>query len=95
MAKINLLRRSQLVAPFGPGAINILKGGISVITGGLDKWFQDQYGNTYGNDELLARNLIGKEPRLEALLDVSHFRLPPSDANRQATEDAKIFTPIY
>lgn len=95
MAKINLLRRSQLVAPFGPGAINILKGGISVITGGLDKWFQDQYGNTYGNDELLARNLIVKEPRLEALLDVSHFRLPPSDANRQGTEDAKIFTPIY
>ena len=95
MAKKNSLRRSQLVTPFGPGAINILKGGVSVITGGLDKWFQDQHGNDYGTEKLIKRNLVVKEPRLEGLLDVSHFRLPPSDANRLNTDEPSIFTPTY
>ena len=34
------VRRSQLIAPFGVGALSTLKNGVSVITGGLDYWFQ-------------------------------------------------------
>lgn len=32
-------RRSQFIVPFGVGAIHTLKGGVTVITAGLDYWF--------------------------------------------------------
>ena len=30
--------------------------GVSVITGGLDKWFQDEHGHDYGVEKLIKRN---------------------------------------
>jgi hypothetical protein len=33
------IRRAQLIVPFGVGALHTLKGGVTVITAGLDYWF--------------------------------------------------------
>ena len=34
------IRRAQLVTPFGVGALSILVNGTSVITAGLDHWYE-------------------------------------------------------
>ncbi|MDA3926340.1 MAG: DUF1998 domain-containing protein [Kiritimatiellae bacterium] len=64
------IRRSQLIAPFGVGAIPTGKDGISLITAGLDAWFDD---DGVKEDEFL----INDEPRLAGRLHVEEFRLPP------------------
>ena len=70
------LRRSQVIAPFGVGAIHILKGTRAVVTAGLDFWFGgQQMGAQPSHAQIEAVSI--REPRLEGLLDVSHFRLPP------------------
>ena len=69
----NPLRRAQLIAPFGCGAMVVVQGGISLITAGLDHWFEqeDSQGQVDIDEYVLS------EWRLEDLLQVSHFRLPP------------------
>ena len=64
------LRRNQLIAPFGVGAIHVLKGSRAVVTAGLDFWFRNA-----SADQLQLVKV--REPRLEERLGVSHFRLPP------------------
>ena len=64
------IRRSQLIAPFGVGSIPTGKDGLSLITAGLDIWFDD--------DEVKVDEFIIKdEPRLAERLQVEEFRLPP------------------
>lgn len=93
--RLNKIRRSQLVAPFGPGALHILEGGVSVVTGGLDGWFKDRSGNSADPSELAKGVLVVREPRLEAPLDVSHFRLAPGPENRAGEDDPELITPVY
>ncbi len=71
------LRRSQAIAPFGPGAIHILKGGMAVVTAGLDYWYRESHDQnaSASNEQLAAIRL--QEPRLQASLGVTHFRIPP------------------
>lgn len=70
---LNPLRRSQLIAPVGVGALYVLKGGVSVIACGLDYWYERQtQSNTVNTKEFEVR-----EYRLEKILKVNHFRLPP------------------
>ncbi len=69
----NPLRRAQLIAPFGCGAMVVVQGGISLITSGLDHWFEREDGQ--GQVDLEEYRL--SEWRLENLLQVSHFRMPP------------------
>ncbi|PYT00673.1 MAG: hypothetical protein DMF63_06445 [Acidobacteria bacterium] len=68
------IRRSQLITPHGVGSMLVVKGGVSVMACGLDYWFerenQDSTGIDIGEFEV-------KEYRLEQILSVSHFRLPP------------------
>lgn len=68
------IRRSQLITPHGVGSMLVVKGGVSVMACGLDYWFerenQDSAGIDLGEFEV-------KEYRLEQILSVSHFRLPP------------------
>jgi hypothetical protein len=68
------VRRNQLIAPFGVGAIHILRGGKAVVTAGLDYWFKDP---TNADPEQISAVQITDEPRLQARLGVTHFRLPP------------------
>lgn len=72
------LRRNQLIAPFGVGAIHILRGGKAVVTAGLDYWFKDpNNANAAADPEQISAVQITDEPRLQARLHIDHFRQPP------------------
>ncbi|MFH0985183.1 MAG: DUF1998 domain-containing protein [Candidatus Omnitrophota bacterium] len=75
------IRRAQLIAPFGVGAMVIVKDGTSLITAGLDHWYQHE--PNY-EDEVVDRNeYIINEWRLQRLLRVNHFRNPPDFRTRK------------
>ena len=69
---ISEVRRAQMVSTFGPGAMQVIRNGISVITSGLDHWFS-------GYQESLndAEEFRIDEPRLAKRLGVDFFMLPP------------------
>ncbi len=70
------IRRSQLIAPFGVGALVVTRDGTSVVSGGLDHWYRrEMSGATSGPVD--ASEFMLEEWQLQAQLDVSHFRLPP------------------
>lgn len=60
--------------PFGVGAMMVVKDGTSIITAGLDHWYKrdDARHSQVNVDEFVIH-----EWRLERLLRVGHFRLPP------------------
>ena len=68
------IRRSQLIAPFGPGAMITVPGGTSLVVAASDMWFQDasSSGRRIDHNEFRIH-----EWRLQRRLGVSHFRLPP------------------
>ena len=68
------IRRSQLIAPFGVGALYTIPGGVSLITGGLDLWYTNSSGSSNAVD---IEDYKVHEWRLESILNVDHFRLPP------------------
>lgn len=80
------VRRSQIVAPFGVGALMTTSEGITLIMAGLDYWFQG-----YGSDLELTEFEIKDEWRLSAELGVTSFRIPPDFRKPffRGDEDAK------
>lgn len=70
------VRRGQLIAPFGVGALVVVKDGASVIAAGLDHWYEPEGGTGTGQDIRVDEFRV-EEWRLQRLLAVSHFRLPP------------------
>lgn len=64
------VRRSQLVVPFGPGAMHVLSDGTSVVTAGLDHWFPT------GKDRDREEYRI-HEWRLEQHLGIDALYSPP------------------
>jgi hypothetical protein len=79
------IRRGQLIAPFGPGALTVTKEGVSVICAGIDHWFKDLYG-TFDNTDI--EHFKVHEWRLERLLNVHHFRLPPDFRKKGQSNEA-------
>ncbi|MGZ3140534.1 DrmB family protein [Lentzea chajnantorensis] len=67
-----VIRRAQLIAPFGVGAMTILADGTSVIAAGLDHWF-----STPEHSFLDETEFDVSEWRLQQQLKVSGFKLPP------------------
>lgn len=63
------IRRSQLISPFGIGAMVDFPGDESLMTAGLDAWPLAQ--------DACPPEWQVVEERLQARLGVSHFRLPP------------------
>lgn len=63
------VRRSQLISPFGVGAMVNFPGDESLMTAGLDAW-------PFADRECPSDWLVLEE-RLQARLGASHFRLPP------------------
>ena len=66
------MRRAQLVTPFGVGAMSVLVDGTSVITAGLDHWYEPE-----GRDDPAMEEYQEHDWRLEARLRVNELRLPP------------------
>lgn len=66
------VRRAQLIAPFGVGAMTVVRDGLSLITAGLDHWYRREDGNTADYREFRV-----DEWRLSRQLGVNHFRQPP------------------
>ena len=66
------IRRSQLIAPFGVGALFTTREGVSIIAAGLDNWFDNA-----GDDQEREEEFYIEEWRLQRLLGVDSFRLPP------------------
>lgn len=83
------IRRGQLIAPFGVGAMVVVKDGTSLVTGGLDYWFRREDGNDPSAAAL--DEFVVKEWRLERLLGTNHFRLPPDF--RKAERGANVPNP--
>ncbi|MBW4670346.1 MAG: DUF1998 domain-containing protein [Cyanomargarita calcarea GSE-NOS-MK-12-04C] len=67
------IRRAQLIAPFGVGAMVVVRDGTSLITAGIDHWYKRENGSE-ANDKSEFRI---EEWRLAAVLGVDYFRLPP------------------
>lgn len=68
------IRRSQLIAPFGVGALFVTKEGVSLIGAGLDHWFPS---GGAASDNFDATEFQIEEWRLQRELDVDYFCLPP------------------
>ncbi len=64
------IRRAQLISPFGVGAMSILVDGTSVITAGLDHWYDSE-------SNLALEEYREQDWRLAERLKVREFRLPP------------------
>ena len=73
MAK-NPIRRSQLISPFGVGAMFVSQGGIGLLTAGLDHWYKREGDGSLTSD---VGEYCIEEWRLQRLLHVKEFRLPP------------------
>lgn len=82
------VRRSQLVAPFGPGSLLVVPNGTSLVAAGLDHWFERDDPRARDKDLDEAEFEI-EEWRLQRELGVSHFRLPP-DFRRRKSHDPDV-----
>lgn len=70
------IRRAQLIAPFGVGAMLVIRDGTSVITAGLDHWYKRERDDTDSRDIDVSEYEF-EEWRLQKFLNVDRFRLPP------------------
>ena len=89
---IGNVRRSQLVTPFGVGAMSVLVNGTSVITAGLDHWY-----NVDDINELALEEYVEHDWRLESRLRVREFRLPPDyrfQGSGQDKRNVKLTVPV-
>lgn len=68
------IRRGELIAPSGVGAMVMTRRGVSVIIAGLDHWFPSNDTDRFEQSEFVVRDL-----RLEMRLGVQHFMLPPDN----------------
>lgn len=84
------IRRAQLVAPFGVGALSVVRDGTSVITCGTDHWYERETGDESGQTIDQAEYRI-EEWRLQRRLGVDHFMLPPDFRIRRHGDEAPNF----
>ncbi len=68
------VRRAQMIAPFGVGGLTVTRNGTSLISAGLDHWFEKE---TSGKGAVDRDEFVVEEWRLQRLLDVDYFCLPP------------------
>ena len=72
------VRSSQVLAPFGIDQIVNLPGEVSIMTGGLNLWdtIVSQERINQGPDKIVVEELKFHEKRLQAVLNVDHFKRP-------------------
>lgn len=89
------IRRSQMISPFGVGAMLVAPDGTSMIAAGLDHWYEREDGGTLDHNDLVEFRVL--EERLQVELGVDHFRLPPDHrrpGKGQNTPNAHITMPF-
>lgn len=79
------IRRTQLIAPFGVGAMVVVRDGTSLICGGLDHWYKYEDGDSDSRGLDLDEFRV-EEWRLQRQLRVDHFRLPPDFRTKRPGE---------
>ncbi|MBS1792079.1 MAG: DUF1998 domain-containing protein [Acidobacteria bacterium] len=89
MSRKGPIRRAQLIAPFGVGAMVVVRDGTSVVCGGLDHWYKREGGSDPSKPIDIEEYQV-EEWRLQRQLKVSHFRLPP-DYRNNAPQGEKPF----
>jgi hypothetical protein len=83
------IRRGQLIAPFGVGAITVLKSGVAVIGAGLDHWFKND--EDYDRGANIDREEFEiHEPRLLRALRVGSLYAPPDHRRQQPGDPAEV-----
>lgn len=90
------IRRSQLIAPFGVGALSVTRDGISVITCGLDHWYESE-NPAMDPQNIQPAEFIFEEWRLQEILNVDCFRLPPDYRFKrfnEVTPNSKLTVPF-
>lgn len=91
------IRRGQLIAPFGPGAMTVMRDGTSLIAAGLDHWYEPEEA---GSGEYDATEFRFGEWRLERELGVQYFGLPPDyrqrrfDAGMRSAPNSELTVPF-
>lgn len=87
---MGMVRRGQLVTPFGVGAMQVLVNGSSVITAGLDHWYENDAGAVGAVNEFVVSDW-----RLQERLKVQQLRLPPDyrSSSGGAVANAKLSIP--
>lgn len=79
------IRRAQLIAPFGVGALVVGRDGVGLVSGGLDHWYEMEDPTAdVDQDEFVI-----SEWRLQRILRVDHFRLPPDYRRKRRGLNAK------
>ena len=73
------IRRAQLIAPFGVGALLMTKEGVSLIGAGLDHWFDETDDQSTPLD---CEQFYIEEWRLQRSLDVDFFDCRPTSGGR-------------
>ena len=68
------IRRAQLIAPFGVGSLYTGSDGVAMIAAGLDHWYRRDDGSYRDTDR---EEFEVQEWRLQRILGVGKFRLPP------------------
>lgn len=71
------VRNSQLIHTFGVGAMHVNRNGISMITCGLEHWYELTEDEN-GDSQDLGKNFGFHDARLQNKLGVKGFRTPPS-----------------
>lgn len=79
------IRRGQLIAPFGVGAMLVSRDGTGLITAGLDHWYEQEDDRT--GRAIDPTEFEFSEWRLQELLGVDHFRMPPDYRRRRRGQD--------
>lgn len=85
------IRKGQMISTFGPGAIHVDSRGVSLLTSGIDGWFD-------GEGDIEPYKL--DDERLAKRLNVDHFRQPPDAPSyrKNSTEIDRRFKqwiPVY
>jgi hypothetical protein len=81
------IRRAQLVTPFGVGAMSILVNGTSVVTAGLDHWYEAD-----DPADLYIDEFVVDDWRLRERLKVRQLRLPPDHRPRRKGTGGRLNT---
>lgn len=84
-------RKSQLIHTFGPGAMQVNKDGISMLTCGLDFWFSES-GTSTSIDKSAIEKFVVQDERLAKKLGVKEFRNPPDSTIK--FQERKISLPL-